>query len=107
MSLLPNNISIDWQAIKLWRESHKISQRDLAEVLGISPKSLANWESGLSVPETPLEHRFQKVLKSLFTIVTGKPPVVVPDKLKETCPKCSAKDIPIEVKDWILDFMKP
>jgi transcriptional regulator with XRE-family HTH domain len=41
------------ERIRRWREHRGIAQKDFADILGVSPSAVCQWESGDTTPETP------------------------------------------------------
>ena len=61
-------------AIKDYRLIHGLSQRKLAEVLGVDPTTLARWEKGRSRPGTRMRKRLAEVLGSSDDGISQKTP---------------------------------
>ena len=48
------------QCIRLWRQYHKLSQQQLADLVGVTRVTISNWESGKYKPQKSAWARFEK-----------------------------------------------
>ena len=48
------NHYITGNTIRVLREKKQITQKELAQILGVSDKTISKWENGLSVPDSDM-----------------------------------------------------
>ncbi len=92
------------ELLNLLRKRNKMTQKELAEVLKISPKTVSKWETGHGFPDVTLISDLAKILKvSTETLLCGnmKRNVTQAGNLNRikfyVCPECNS--ITIEVGD--------
>lgn len=76
--------------LKEYREKAKLSQRDIAKLLGISQASYWEWESGKSFPSSKRIKQLCEILKASPEEVFGMPGVLTL-ALEEYFPKKTEK----------------
>lgn len=71
------------QALRGWREKHKMSRADVATTLGVSSTSIQNWETGHAVATTKMQQKLADLMKAPVSSGTvppsrGKPTPLAP-----------------------------
>lgn len=52
------------EALRGWREKHKMSRAEVANTLGVSPTSIQNWETGRAVATAKMQQKLAVLLKA-------------------------------------------
>lgn len=52
------------QALRGWREEHKMSRANVATTLGVSSTSIQNWETGHAVATTKMQQKLVDLMKA-------------------------------------------
>ena len=61
------------EIIKELRKQRKITQEELAELVGVTPQAISKWERGLSCPDISLLDDLSKILEvSVIEILKGR-----------------------------------
>lgn len=60
--------------IAAWRKSKGLSQRELAEALGLTPPAIYQWEDGTTVPSTTHLVAMAELLGITMERFYGRPP---------------------------------
>ena len=72
-------------ALVAWRERNEYTQRTAAEMLGVSKRSLENWEQERAMPQG-------FGLKAMLKYIDGPPKVVVKPQRKRAAKKRGKRD---------------
>ena len=59
------------ERIKLWRTTHKLSQAQLAEAVGVTKAAVSEWESGKSSPRQLHQVAIARALKTPWSALFG------------------------------------
>jgi transcriptional regulator with XRE-family HTH domain len=59
------------RALKNFREKHNMNQNELADMLGVTRESLANWEIGRSKPRADMYSLLSKILEVSIDYLLG------------------------------------
>jgi transcriptional regulator with XRE-family HTH domain len=57
--------------IKLWRTTHKMSQAELAEAVGVTKAAVSEWENGKSTPRQHIQVAIASALKTPWSALFG------------------------------------
>ena len=57
--------------VKTWREQHQLTQRELANLLGLDPQTISRWERGVKQPHGRV---LELALRALDMDLRGAPP---------------------------------
>ena len=67
------NNYITWKIIKELREKEQLTQLELADIIGVSDKTISKWETGKGLPDITLIEPLSKALKvSIIELMNGE-----------------------------------
>lgn len=66
------------EALRGWREKHKMSRASVAKSLGVSSTSIQNWETGHAVATTKMQQRLADMMKAPAAAAPGRGPSGTP-----------------------------
>lgn len=77
--------------IRLWRNYHRLSQQQLADLVGVTRCTIGNWEAGKHQPQRAAWARFEKAQRK---VDAARPCYTLSEMLRRPGPPFMAKIIP-------------
>lgn len=102
--MLSNSDSNNFASIiKALRVQHKMTQQDLAEIVGLTPTGISYWESGKAIPNVETLEKLASYFNVTVDYLLGKKEMS--DKDKKTVLFRKAEEIPLEQQEVLWNII--